>query len=61
VSEVSERATRFRDMALPDQSAPEIAAFTENRPDWKRASLTVCSVGEDGWTCEEFDTIKDRE
>ena len=29
LSEVSARATRFRGLALPDQSAPEIAAFTE--------------------------------
>ena len=52
LSEVSARATRFRGLALPDQSAPEIAAFTSGWPDWKRASLTVCPMGEDGWICE---------
>ena len=52
LSEVSARATRFRGLALPDQSAPEIATFTEGWPDWKRASLTVCPVETGGWICE---------
>ena len=52
LSEVSARETRFRGLALPDQSAPEIAAFTEGWPDWKRAGLTVCPVGEGGEICE---------
>ncbi len=52
LSEVSARETRFRGLALPDQSAPEIAAFTADWPDWKRAGLTVCPVGEDGGICE---------
>lgn len=58
LSEVSARATRFRGLALPEQSAPEIAAFTEDWPDWKRASLTVCPVGVDGVICEglRYDT-----
>ena len=52
LSEVSAQATRFRGLALPDQSVPEIATFTEGWPDWKRASLTVCPVGGGGWICE---------
>ncbi|TPE47901.1 CRISPR-associated helicase Cas3' [Amaricoccus solimangrovi] len=52
LSEVSARATQFRDLALPDQSAPEIAAFTEGWPDWKRVNLTVCPVEEGGAICE---------
>ncbi|WP_184154835.1 CRISPR-associated helicase Cas3' [Amaricoccus macauensis] len=52
LSEVSARETRFRGLALPDQSAPEIAAFTADWPEWKRAGLTVCPVGENGGICE---------
>lgn len=51
LSEVSARETRFRGLALPDQSVPEIAAFTAGWPDWKRTGLTVCPVGEDGGIC----------
>lgn len=52
LSEVSARAARFRGLELPDQAAPEIAALTTDWPDWKRAGLTVCPVGEDGVICE---------
>lgn len=52
LSEVSARATRFLGLTLPDQAAPDVVAFTEGWPDWKRAGLTVCPVGEDGGICE---------
>lgn len=52
LSEVSARAARFRGLILPDQSTPEIATFTADWPEWKRAGLTVCPVGEDGGICE---------
>lgn len=52
LSEVSAQVTRFRGLDLPDQSAPEIVAMTEGWPEWKRAGLTVCPVGEDGSICE---------
>lgn len=52
LSEVSARASRFRGLEMPDQAAPEIVALTADWPDWKRAALTVCPVGEDGAICK---------
>lgn len=52
LSEVSARARRLDPLTLPDQAAPEIAAFTAAWPEWRRASLTVCPAGEDGTLCE---------
>lgn len=60
LSEVSARATRFQGLDLPDQAAPEIAALTVDWPDWKRASLTVCPVGDDGMICEGLRYDPDR-
>ena len=48
LSEVSVSASRLAAHDLPDQSAPEIAAFTADWPDWRRAAVTVCPVGEGG-------------
>ena len=52
LSEVQAALRRLAALNLPDQSAPEIAAFTAGWPDWRRAGMTVCPVSEDGVICE---------
>lgn len=52
LSEVQASARRLDGLPLPDQSTPEIAAFTADWPEWKRATVTVCPVAEDGQICD---------
>ena len=52
LSEVSARKSRLDALPLPDQSAPEILAITNDWPDWKRAELRLCPVAADGEICE---------
>lgn len=52
LSELHLSARRLAQLDLPDQHAPEIAAFTAGWPDWRRASITVCPVDEDGRIAE---------
>ncbi|WP_333684116.1 CRISPR-associated helicase Cas3' [Pontibaca methylaminivorans] len=52
LSEVSADRVRLDRLPLPDQTAPEILAATRDWPDWRRAAVTVCPVGEDGAICE---------
>lgn len=52
LSEVSAAKVRLDRLPLPDQMAPEIVAATRDWPDWRRAAVTVCPVGEDGGICE---------
>lgn len=52
LSEVSSSAKRLVSLDLPCQSSPEIAVFTAGWPNWKRGSLTICPVAEDGAICE---------
>ena len=47
-SEVQVAAHRLAALALPDQTAPEIAALIADWPDWSRASVTVCPLAGDG-------------
>ena len=47
-SEVQVAAHRLAALALPDQTAPEIAALIADWPDWRRASVTVCPLAGDG-------------
>ena len=51
LSEVQASAARLSAFDLPDQDIPEINALTRNLPDWKRRSITVCPVGDDGVIC----------
>lgn len=51
-SEVTARRKRLEPLPLPDQSAAEIFAVTQDWPEWKRASVRLCPVGEDGVICE---------
>lgn len=48
LSEVQASVARLSRLALPDQSHPDIATFTASWPDWRRASVTVCPVGNEG-------------
>lgn len=48
LSEVSVSERRLAVYDLPDQSAPQIAAFTADWPDWRRKAVTVCPVKGDG-------------
>ncbi|MDR0809098.1 MAG: CRISPR-associated helicase Cas3' [Gemmobacter sp.] len=52
LSELSADKARLDRLSLPDQSVAEIAAATRDWPDWRRATVTVCPVGEDGAICE---------
>lgn len=51
LSEVQASVARLAALDLPDQTAPEIATFTVDWPEWRRAGVTVCPVGEDGMIC----------
>lgn len=51
LSEVQAATRRLAALDLPDQTAPEIAAFTAGWPDWRRNGVTVCPVGEGGVIC----------
>lgn len=50
-SEVSASSQKLRDLPLPDPAAPEIAAVMKNWPDWKKGTVTLCPVAEDGTIC----------
>ncbi|TNC72039.1 CRISPR-associated helicase Cas3' [Rubellimicrobium roseum] len=52
LSEVAAQATRLAKLRLPDQRTAEIVAATWDWPEWKRESVTVCPVGDDGTICE---------
>ena len=52
LSEVQTSAARLSRFTLPDQTRADIAAFTQGWPDWRRAAVTVCPVGEGGEICE---------
>lgn len=51
LSEVQASAKRLATLELPNQAAPDIVAFTACWPDWRRTSVTVCVVAEDGKIC----------
>ena len=51
LSEVSARAVKLDRLALPDQSATEIRAITDNWPNWKQSSVRVCPVATNGEIC----------
>ncbi|MBD9529735.1 CRISPR-associated helicase Cas3' [Paracoccus sp. PAR01] len=52
LSEVSASARRLVGLDLPDQDAPEFAAITKEWPDWRKATVTMCVVGDDGRICQ---------
>lgn len=60
LSEVQAAAYRVGRIALPDQSAPAIAALTRDWPEWRRQSVIVCPVGRDGAICEGLYYMADR-
>lgn len=51
LSEVRADAARMSRLSLPDQAEAPIATVTEGWPDWRRGSVRVCPVGEDGRIC----------
>ncbi len=51
LSEVRASAQRLKDVELPPQDAPAIQAFARDWPEWKRAAVTVCPVGDKGAIC----------
>ena len=52
LSEVSASVARLARLDLPDQASPELSAISKDWPDWRKASVTLCVVGEDGKICE---------
>lgn len=52
LSELQAAKRRLEGLALPDQTAAEILTLTREWPEWKRKSVTVCPVEEDGAICE---------
>ena len=52
MAEVAARKRRLDALALPDQNQPAIAALTKDWPDWRRATVTICPVAEDGSICD---------
>ncbi len=52
LSEVSANAARLARLDLPGQDAPELAAFRADWKDWRKASVTLCVVENDGKICE---------
>lgn len=48
LSEVRAAENRCKSLALPSQDDPAIRAFTAAWPDWRRQSVMVCPVAEDG-------------
>lgn len=52
LSEVSANKKKLDALTLPDQSSPAIAAITKDWPEWRRESVRVCPVGEDGAICQ---------
>lgn len=51
-SEVTAAASRLAPLTLPDQTSADIAAVTASWPEWKRRTVTVCPVAQDGAICE---------
>lgn len=52
LSEVSADKRKLDQLPLPDQTQPAIAAVTKDWPEWHRASVRLCPVGDDGTICE---------
>lgn len=52
LSEVQAAEHRLKGLQLPDQDMPEIAALTAGWPEWKKRTVTVCPLGEDGRICD---------
>lgn len=51
LSEVRASDARLKGVQLPVQDTPAIQALTQDWPDWKRNSVTICPVGEHGAIC----------
>jgi CRISPR-associated endonuclease/helicase Cas3 len=52
LSEVQAAERKFAGLPLPDPSAPEILAANEAWPEWKRESVRLCPVADDGTICQ---------
>ncbi|WP_161805416.1 CRISPR-associated helicase Cas3' [Aliiroseovarius crassostreae] len=52
LSEVRASEHRLSGLDLPDQTAPEIVALTQDWPDWRRRTLTVCPMDDAGQICD---------
>ncbi|WP_230426397.1 CRISPR-associated helicase Cas3' [Paragemmobacter aquarius] len=52
MAEVSARKSRLDALPLPDQAHPAIAAAKKDWPDWRRDSVTICPVADDGTICD---------
>jgi CRISPR-associated endonuclease/helicase Cas3 len=52
LSEVSVRVARLSGKAMPDQQAPAILRFIRDWPDWRKASVRVCPLADDGELCD---------
>lgn len=48
LSEVSARLRKFEPLKLPDSAMPEIAAVHAAWPEWRRAAVHLCPVGDGG-------------
>lgn len=52
LSEVSASAARLARLSLPDQARSDLADIAKDWPDWRKASVTICEVGDNGMICE---------
>lgn len=52
LSQLSIGISRLKGLTLPDQSLQKIETLKSDWPDWMRASVTVCPLGENGRICE---------
>ena len=51
LSEVRASEKRLKEVTLPTQDSAAIRALTQHWPDWKRETITVCPVDENGIIC----------
>ncbi|MDO5647526.1 CRISPR-associated helicase Cas3' [Paracoccus sp. (in: a-proteobacteria)] len=52
LSEVTVAGSRLRGLPLPDQTTPDITALTADWPEWRRNSVILCEVADDGTICD---------
>nr|WP_286193326.1 CRISPR-associated helicase Cas3' [Boseongicola sp. H5] len=60
LSEVQASAKRLGALPLPAQDTPAIRMATADWPEWKRDSVILCPVGEDGEICEGLSYTRER-
>lgn len=51
LSEVQAAKRRLKGLSLPESTLPDIVAVTQDWPEWRRKSVTLCPVDEHGVIC----------